>query len=75
MGRYLKTGYLRELEYRLSKGEISYSNMIELIEIETIRNWRIQNHPLKRIRRFFNEIHRGFKIAEQNRHKSQWGKW
>lgn len=30
---------------------------------------------LKSIRNFFTEILKGFKWAEQNRDKSQWGKW
>ncbi len=29
---------------------------------------------LKNIKQFFKEIWLGFKIAEENKHKSQWGK-
>jgi hypothetical protein len=30
---------------------------------------------IKQIKQFFKEIWLGFKIAEQNRDKSQWGKF
>jgi hypothetical protein len=30
---------------------------------------------LKNIKQFFKEIWLGFKIAEENKHKSQWGKF
>lgn len=30
---------------------------------------------IKSIKKFFTDIFLGFKIAEENRHKSQWGKF
>jgi hypothetical protein len=30
---------------------------------------------MKKLKRIFKEILLGFKIAEENRHKSQWGKF
>lgn len=30
---------------------------------------------MKKIKEFFKSIWLGFKIAEENRHKSQWGKF
>ena len=39
MGKYLKQGFVRELEYQLNKEEISYSYMVQLIEEECIKNY------------------------------------
>ncbi len=33
------------------------------------------NKLITKIKKTFQEIWLGFKIAEENRHKSQWGKW
>jgi hypothetical protein len=49
MGKYLKTYYLRDLETRLNRGEISYGYMLELIEIEIIRNYNKENERDKKI--------------------------
>ena len=38
MSKYLKQGFIRKLEWKHSRGEISYSKMIELIEQECIKN-------------------------------------
>ena len=38
MSKYLKQGFIRKLEWKHSRGEISYSNMIDLIEQECIKN-------------------------------------
>lgn len=40
MGRYLKQGFVRELEWKLNKEEISYSKMVELMEEECIKNYK-----------------------------------
>jgi hypothetical protein len=40
MGKYLKQGFVRELEWQLSKEEISYSKMVELMEEECIKNYK-----------------------------------
>ena len=39
MGKYLKQGFVRELEWQLSREEISYSKMVELMEEECIKNY------------------------------------
>lgn len=74
MGKYLKTAYVRNVEARLNKGEISYGNMVELIEIETIRNYKRENTLTKKVGWVFKEIFYGFRIAEENRDKSGFGK-
>ena len=38
MAKYLKQGFVRELEWQLSREEISYSKMVELMEEECIKN-------------------------------------
>ena len=40
MGKYLKQGFVRELEWQHSRGEISYSKMVELMEEECIKNYK-----------------------------------
>ena len=40
MGRYLKQGFVRELEWKLNREEISYSKMVELMEEECIKNYK-----------------------------------
>lgn len=74
MGKYLKTHYLRDLEYRHSKGEVSYGYMIESIEKEVIRNYNKENTLTKKAGWIFKEIFYGFRIAEENRHKNGFGK-
>ena len=39
MGKYLKQGVVRELEWQLNKEEISYSKWVELMEEECIKNY------------------------------------
>ena len=39
MGKYLKQGFVRELEWQLSREEISYSKMVNLMEEECIKNF------------------------------------
>ena len=39
MGKYLKQGFVRELEWKLSREEISYSKMVNLVEEECIKNF------------------------------------
>ena len=38
MGKYLKQGFVRELEWQHNREEISYSKMVELMEEECIKN-------------------------------------
>ena len=40
MGKYLKQGFVRELEWQLSREEISYSKWVELMEEECIKNYK-----------------------------------
>ena len=44
MGKYLKQGVVRELEYQLNREEISYSKWVELIEEECIKNYKSEKH-------------------------------
>ena len=39
MGKYLKQGFVRELEWKLNREEISYSKMVNLMEEECIKNF------------------------------------
>ena len=39
MGKYLKQGFVRELEWQHNREEISYSKMVELMEEECIKNF------------------------------------
>jgi hypothetical protein len=75
MAKYLKTAFLRDLEIKLQNEKISYSKMLELIQEEVIENYKKDNTLLKKIKRTLGEIWLGFKIAEGNKNKSQWGKF
>lgn len=75
MAKYLKTAFLRDLEIKLQNEKISYGKMIELIQEEVIENYKKDNTLLKKIKKVLGEIWLGFTIAEQNRNKSQWGKF
>ena len=44
MGKYLKQGFVRELEWKLNREEISYSKMVELMEEECIKNYKEESH-------------------------------
>ena len=39
MGKYLKQGFVRALEWKHMREEISYSKMVELMEEECIKNY------------------------------------
>lgn len=39
MGKYLKQGFVRGLEWELNKEEISYSKWVNLMEEECIKNF------------------------------------
>ena len=43
MGKYLKQGFVRELEWQLARGEITGSKMVDLMEEECIRNYKAEN--------------------------------
>ena len=74
MPKYLKTAFVRDLEIQVNKAELSYIRMLELIQKEVIKNYKEENTMIKKIKRFFADIWLGFKLAEENRNKSQWGK-
>ena len=40
MGKYLKQGFVRKLEWQHAREEISYSKMVELMEEECIKNYK-----------------------------------
>ena len=42
MGKYLKQGFVRELEWQHAREEISYSKMVELMEEECIKNYKAE---------------------------------
>ena len=42
MGKYLKQGFVRKLEWQLAREEISHSKMVELIEEECIKNYKAE---------------------------------
>ena len=39
MGKYLKQGFVRKLEWKLNREEISYSKWVDLMEEECIKNF------------------------------------
>lgn len=75
MAKYLKTSFLRDLEIKLQNEKISYGKMLELIEEEVIENYKKDNTLLKKIKRVLGDIWLGFKLSEEYRNKSQWGKF
>jgi hypothetical protein len=44
MGKYLKQGFVRKLEWQLAREEISHSKMVELMEEECIKNYKEESH-------------------------------
>ena len=40
MGKYLKQGFVRALEWQHAREEISHSKMVELMEEECIKNYK-----------------------------------
>lgn len=75
MGKYLKQGYVRHLEWELVRENISHSKMVELMEAECIKNYKKDNTISKKIKRFLKDVWIG--IGESNkifRDKSQWPK-
>jgi len=47
MAKYLKQGFVRELEWKLNREEISYSKMVELMEEECIKNYKAETFKSK----------------------------
>ena len=48
MGKYLKQGFVRELEWQLNRAEISHSKMVELMEEECIKNYKAENERISK---------------------------
>ena len=44
MGKYLKQGFVRALEWQHAREEISYSKMVDLMEEECIKNYLKSNN-------------------------------
>ena len=47
MGKYLKQGFVRKLEWQLAREEISHSKMVELMEEECIKNYKKETFKTK----------------------------
>ena len=47
MGKYLKQGFVRELEWQHAREEISHSKMVELMEEECIKNYKEETFNTK----------------------------
>ena len=47
MGKYLKLGFVRELEWQHAREEISYSKMVDLMEEECIKNYKAETFKTK----------------------------
>lgn len=77
MGKYLKQGYVRHLEWELAKENISHSKMVELMQEECIKNYKKDNTMIKKIKRFFRDIWIGVRIANDAylAGKTGWGKF
>ena len=77
MGKYLKQGFVRKLEWELVRERISHSKMVELMEEECIKNYKKDNTMMKKIKRFFKDIWLGIKIANDVylQGKTGWGKF
>jgi len=47
MGKYLKQGFVRELQWQLNREEISYSKWVDLMEEECIKNYKVETFKTK----------------------------
>ncbi len=47
MGKYLKQGFVRALEWQHAREEISHSKMVELMEEECIKNYKKEIETFK----------------------------
>jgi hypothetical protein len=67
MGKYLKQGFVRALEWQLAREEISHSKMVELMEEECIKNYlnrKIEVDPDKVIKTEPKMIKEGYGISD-----------
>jgi hypothetical protein len=50
MGKYLKQGFVRALEWQLNREEISYSKWVDLMEEECIKNYKEETFKTKDVK-------------------------
>lgn len=75
MARYLKTGFVRDLELQVGREKISYGRMVELIEEEVIKNYKRDNTFMKKLKRFFADVWLGIKVSSDiKQNHQQFGK-
>ena len=55
MGKYLKQGFVRQLEIDYAREEITHSRMVELIEEEVIKNYIKENYAWRRYHEIKNK--------------------
>ena len=75
MARYLKTGFVRDLELQVGREKISYGRMVELLEEEVIKNYKEDNTFMKKMKRFFRDTWLGIKVSNDiKQNHQQFGK-
>ena len=75
MPKYLKTGFVRNLESQLLNEEISYTYMLESIQTEVIKNYKRDNTFMKKLNRFFADVWLGIKVSSDiKQNHQQFGK-
>ncbi len=75
MARYLKTGFVRDLELQVGREKISYGRMVELLEEEVIKNYKEDNTFMKKMKRFFRDTWLGIKVSSNiKQNHQQFGK-
>ncbi len=75
MPKYLKTGFVRNLESQLLNEQISYTYMLESIQTEVIKNYKRDNTFMKKLKRFFTDVWMGIKVSSDiKQNHQQFGK-
>lgn len=75
MARYLKNGFVRDLELQVGREKISYGRMVELLEEEVIKNYKEDNTFMKKMKRFFRDTWLGIKVSSDiKQNHQQFGK-
>lgn len=75
MSKYLKTGFVRNLESQLLNEQISYTYMLESIQTEVIKNYKRDNTFMKKLKRFFTDVWMGIKVSSDiKQNHQQFGK-
>lgn len=76
MPKYLKTGFVRDLEFQLLDGDISYTYMLEMIQNEVVKNYKKDNTFMKKMKRFFSEVWLGITLSNHiKQNHQQFGKF